>query len=158
MDNKKIFVLVVGAGGAGALITQRFAEKDPSLDIYKCIGLVDDDVKKIGEKIHGFEVLGSINQIPQIVEDQNIGIVFCAILGDDGNVVRRVLENVKKTPAQIRIFPPIHRFFEIGGLGQLRKVQPEDLLRRKPIQFSFGQKMLDQVSNEVVLVTGAAGS
>ncbi|MHA2238511.1 MAG: polysaccharide biosynthesis protein, partial [Candidatus Hodarchaeales archaeon] len=155
---KKQSVLVAGAGGAGTLIAQRFKEKDPSLSIYECVGFVDDDVSKLGAKIDGFDILGSIDQIPQIVKDNGIDIVFCAILSDDGNVVRRVLDAVRQTNARIRIFPPIHRFFEIGGLGQLRKVVPEDLLRRKPLQFEYDRKMLDQINNKVILVTGAAGS
>lgn len=158
MEQKKISVLVAGAGGAGALIAQRFRENDPSLDVYECVGFVDDDVKKIGKNIAGFKILGSLEQIPRIVTDFQVDIVFCAILSDDGNVVRRVLEAVRKTNARIRIFPPIHHFFEIGGLGQPRKVQPEDLLRRKPVQFKYGKKMLNEISKKVILVTGAAGS
>jgi FlaA1/EpsC-like NDP-sugar epimerase len=158
MEGKKILVLVVGAGDAGALIAQRFNENDPSLEAYECVGFVDDDEGKLGKKIHGYEILGTINQIPEIVNEYGISIVFCAILSDDGSVIRRVLEVVRETDARIRIFPAIHRFFEIGGLGQLRKVQPEDLLRRKPIQFNYPQKMLDQINNKVILITGAAGS
>jgi FlaA1/EpsC-like NDP-sugar epimerase len=37
-------------------------------------------------------------------------------------------------------------------------VVPEDLLRRKPLQFEYDKKMLDQINNKVILVTGAAGS
>ena len=96
MDKKsqKILVLVIGAGGAGDLIAQRFAEHDPSLDIYECIGFVDDDIKKVGKKIHGFEILGTLEDIPRIVIDHKIVIVFCAIVGDDGNVIRRVVDIV----------------------------------------------------------------
>jgi len=158
MEHKKILVLVVGAGDAGVLIAQRFEENDPSLEVYECIGFVDDDEGKLGKRIHGYEVLGTISQIPEIVNKYGISIVFSAILSDDGSVVRRVLEAVRETDARVRIFPALHRFFEIGGLGQLRKVQPEDLLRRKPIQFKYPQNMLDQINNKTILITGAAGS
>ena len=53
--------LVVGAGVAGTTI-MRELKQNPDLD-YKPIGFVDDDITKLGIKIHGKRVLGTTNDI-----------------------------------------------------------------------------------------------
>jgi len=157
MNTDKISVLIIGAGGAGSLIAQKFTENDPILQKYECVGFVDDKTK-IGSKLFDFTILGLIDHIPDLVLDYDIDILFYAIASDDGKVLRRVVELVSKTDAQLRTFPPIHHFLEVGGLGQLRKVQPEDLLRKKPITFDYSKEKLKNIINKVILVTGAAGS
>ena len=57
--------LIVGAGDAGEMLVREI-ERNSGLK-YKVVGFVDDDPKKHGRRIHGVEVLGTIDQLPHLV-------------------------------------------------------------------------------------------
>src|ERR671912_2415823 len=58
-------VLIVGAGDAGRLMIREM-QRSRVLD-YTPIGLVDDDPRKRGMRLHGVRVLGTTNDLPQIL-------------------------------------------------------------------------------------------
>ena len=69
--------LVVGAGNAGELLAREIG-RDPELS-YELVGFVDDDPRKIGRLIHGFEVLGSIDKLPLICRANDVEEVLIAM-------------------------------------------------------------------------------
>jgi len=71
-------VLIVGAGEMAQLAASFFRQGEPG-KVLKIIGMVDDDSKKIGVRFDGNKVIGCSEDIPQLVERWNIGVILFAI-------------------------------------------------------------------------------
>src|SRR5207237_509529 len=69
--------LVVGAGDAGQLIIREML-KNPALG-YTPIGLVDDDERKRGMRLHGIRVLGTAGDLGHLLADSRPDEVIIAI-------------------------------------------------------------------------------
>jgi FlaA1/EpsC-like NDP-sugar epimerase len=74
-------ILIVGAGDAGEKILREIIENDQLL--YTVVGFIDDDQKKFGRSIHGIPVLGSLNRLAKIIEDEEIKEILIAIPSAD---------------------------------------------------------------------------
>ena len=55
-------VLIVGAGFAAQLLIRELRQADPAWIV---VGCVDDAKSKVGSKVHGVPVLGTIEQLPE---------------------------------------------------------------------------------------------
>ncbi len=75
--------------------------------VLKIIGLVDDNPRLQGMLIAGYEVLGTTNDIPSIVEEQKIGLIFFAIAKLNQSNRNRILEICHGTNVQVVDIPHI---------------------------------------------------
>lgn len=73
--------IIIGAGTYGAVYLSYLQEA--GIDI---IGFIDDNIKLVGKKIEGKEVLGTRNDLKKIKEKYKIEAVYCPI----GNNILRV--------------------------------------------------------------------
>jgi FlaA1/EpsC-like NDP-sugar epimerase len=148
--------LVVGAGVAGSTI-MRELKQNPDLD-YKPVGFIDDDVTKVGIRIHGKRVLGTTNDITALVEKHSIKCVLIAIPSAEGKKIDEIINKCSQSRVEFKILNGVGRRIEgQSRLEQLRRVRLEDLLGRAPVRLDLGniQKKLE---GESVLITGAGGS
>ena len=157
--NEQHGVLIIGAGDAGAMLVREIEQNDSAT--VRIVGFADDDVKKIGNRLAGFPVLGSVNQVSQIVEVQNVEQIIIATPSANGDEIRRITEICRRTPCKVKIMPGLYEMMESGkrdmGLRQLREIRLEDLLRRDPIELDF-DKITHYIAGKTVLITGAGGS
>jgi lipopolysaccharide/colanic/teichoic acid biosynthesis glycosyltransferase len=99
-------VLIVGAGEMAQLAASLFrqGETGKALNI---IGLVDDNSKKIGLRFDGNKVIGNTQDIPQLVERWNVGVILFAI----GNIPLEkragILKLCHHTKARIVLMPDL---------------------------------------------------
>ncbi len=148
--------LIVGAGSAGEIIVKELVGH-PQLGL-EPIGFVDDDRLKHGYRLCDRPVLGSLAEIPKVVDAYDIDELVIAMPRASGQVVRRVVRAAEQAGVRARTMPGI--FDILSGrvaVGALREVQIEDLLRRDPITTDLNQ-VRSLASGETVLVTGAGGS
>ena len=82
-------VLIVGAGNAGVSIIRELAD-NPQLGL-KPVALIDDDLRKIGRKIHGISVYGPLIKLADIAKNQNIDAVIIAI----PSAPQQTIQNIK---------------------------------------------------------------
>lgn len=152
-------VLIIGAGDAGAMLVREIEQNDAAT--VRIVGFADDDVKKIGNRLAGFSVLGAIDQVPEIVEEHHVEHIIIATPSAEGHEIRRITEICRRTPCKVKIMPGLYEMMETGrqdkGLRQLREIRLEDLLRRDPIELDF-DKITHYIAGKTVLVTGAGGS
>ena len=145
--------IIVGAGDAA----ERLLNDLPRCG-YMAVGLVDDEPAKIGGRIHGVSVIGSIDDLPQLVRKRAVEEVLIAIPSATGRQMRRITALCEKSGARFRMIPGMSDL--INGkvtAEQLRDVKLDDLLGREPIHFDL-QAVRRQLTGKVVMVTGAAGS
>jgi sugar O-acyltransferase (sialic acid O-acetyltransferase NeuD family) len=112
MGQKKRRVIVWGAGGHGKVIVDALLASD----CWDVIGILDDDERKVGQKVLGRPVIGSGGSVAKLAEELNVEMVAIAI-GD--NYVRdlkfREAREIGLKPANV-IHPTAHmsRFVELG--------------------------------------------
>jgi FlaA1/EpsC-like NDP-sugar epimerase len=150
-------VLIVGAGDAGQLIIREL-QRSKVLDSTP-IGLVDDDPRKRGMRLHGVRVLGTTAELPQILRNNRPDEVLIAIPSAPGATRRRVVEVARRENIPVKTLPGLYELLE-GDLDlaeQIRPVQVEDLLGRQPVEVDFGS-IASYLQGQIVLVTGAGGS
>ena len=153
-DRKNL--LIVGAGDAGAMLVRELEQK---MTASICIvGFVDDDVKKQKGRLAGFPILGTVRDIPQVVREYKIDKIVIAIPSADGDTIRHIAMQCRKTGAKVRIMPGIYEMMtDEVGMGEMREIRLEDLLRRDPIHLDFA-KITNYIAGKTVLITGAGGS
>lgn len=77
MPNGGKKVLIMGAGDAGDFILREI-RKNKDLDYYP-VGFLDDDLRKVGGRMHGLPVLGTREDIPNLVQSKGVEEVIIAI-------------------------------------------------------------------------------
>jgi FlaA1/EpsC-like NDP-sugar epimerase len=149
-------VLIAGAGEAGALIL-RGLRANPQTGLIP-VGFVDDDPSKRGMLIQRVRVLGGREMIPALVREHQVDQVIIAMPGAPGTAVRAIVDICEQAGVRARIIPGMYELLSgAAGIGQLRDVQIEDLLRREPVQTDTEQ-VAALIRGKRVLVTGAGGS
>lgn len=153
-DYKK--VLLVGAGGAGALVVSEF-KKNPRFK-KKVISIVDDNKQKSGTYLSGVKVEGDRYEIPRLVEDKNIDEIIIAIaqLGEED--LKSIIDICKETKAQVKIMPGVSEIIDGKfNLNKIRDIDVEDLLGRESIKLDLNG-ISSYLENKVIMVTGGGGS
>jgi len=149
-------ILIIGAGDAGEMVVKEL-EKHHELG-YEAVGFIDDDVKKQGRQIHGVKVLGTREEIANVVKQEGVEEIIIAIPSASGKVIRDIVARCEKARVKFKIVPGVYEILTGDvSINQIREVKPEDLLGRESVQVD-----LDEISaylaNKKVLVTGAGGS
>jgi FlaA1/EpsC-like NDP-sugar epimerase len=156
IPRRKKWVLVVGAGDAGAMVVREL-QKNPQLNI-KPIGFLDDNPAKKDSQIHGVPVLAPLDEISHILDSRHVDEVIIAIPSAAGEVLRRVTEVCRRRGVAFRTMPGIYEL--LGGdvsVSRLREVDIADLLRREPVKID-NEALGEVLEGRVVMVTGAGGS
>lgn len=147
-------VVIVGAGQAGELLLRDLRRQKEVLPV----ALVDDDIIKQGREIHGVRVLGTVEDLDQIVLKLDVQEILIAIPSANREVMQRITAQCDQTGILFRVLPSLQELADQQvSYGQLRSVTLEDLLGRDPVQLDM-QAIMDYLKNKTVLVTGAGGS
>jgi FlaA1/EpsC-like NDP-sugar epimerase len=150
-------VLIIGAGDAGVLALRELKKRDFHEGLP--VGFIDDSKSKINLNVQGFPVLGSREDIPEIVERYQVDELIIAIPSASGDAIREIVEICKETKASsLKILPGVHDI--LSGkitVSSIREVQVEDLLGRDPVSVDL-EEVAGYLKDQAVLVTGAGGS
>jgi FlaA1/EpsC-like NDP-sugar epimerase len=149
-------VLIVGAGSAGSMILKDLL-RSPSLGLHP-VGLVDDDRRKLGRRLHGIAVRGPRSAIPRLVEELDANLVLLAIPSATSELVREVAAACEGAHVTLKVLPGVHE--TVGGkvsARDIRDLRIEDLLGRKQVETDL-EAVAGMLRGRRVLVTGAGGS
>ncbi|PTL81096.1 nucleoside-diphosphate sugar epimerase/dehydratase [Vitiosangium sp. GDMCC 1.1324] len=148
--------LIVGAGSAGDLLLRDLLHSADSP--WHVIGLVDDDPGKRCTFLNGRPVLGSIEELPDLVMKHRVSQVLIAIPRLSPERIRHILGLCKHQSVSFKIIPASFAYLDQKiTTAMLHDLSPEDLLPRDPI--SFDQAEVHRlVTGRRILVTGGAGS
>ncbi|WP_420399356.1 polysaccharide biosynthesis protein [Flagellimonas sp.] len=149
-------VVIYGAGNSGILT--HGALTNHSKSNVKVVGYVDKDKKKIGKLINGVNVYGPEILTKDFISKKRISEVIFCIQNIDHKKLNQLVEGLVDFPVQVKIIPPVEDWIN-GELkaSQIKTVQIEDLLNRKPIAIT-NSKISEEVRDKVIFVTGGAGS
>ncbi|MEO7173123.1 polysaccharide biosynthesis protein, partial [Flavobacterium sp.] len=153
---KKNF-LIIGGGEAGKLLLKSIFEEEIDCNI---IGVVDDN-EKIGSKlINDVSVLGTIEDLPQIIHKYNVERIIIAIPSERGGLIRKILLQLQEN-ADIEIYL-LPRVSEIVFTGQvsytdIRPMELVDLVGEMIVK-KDQEKLKREFKGKNILVTGGGGS
>jgi FlaA1/EpsC-like NDP-sugar epimerase len=154
-SSEQKFVLIYGAGISG-LIAKRIIEKDVRIN-FKVFGFLDDNNRISGNRIEGAEVFHT-SKLEEILQKNTIHQVIIAIQDLDPERRSAIVEKCIEAGVEVKKVPSPKSW--INGsftANQIAQVNIEDLLGRKPIVLNQ-DKLAEGLKDQVVLVTGAAGS
>lgn len=153
--NKKR-TLIVGAGSAGMMVARQLL-KNNDADLLP-IGFIDDDEKKHKLDILGIPVIGGIKEIEVTVNELEIDNIVIAIPSLSKKELNIIFQECAKTSAKTQILPMLEDLMTGKvSVKQFRDVQVEDLLGREQVELDINS-ISENITNKVVLVTGAGGS
>ena len=148
-------VLIYGAGISG-LITKRTMEKDTE-GARRLVGFLDDNPKLSGNRLEGVNIFHT-DRLEKLIKDEGVTLVIIAIQHPDATKRKEVVEVCLKHNVEVRKVPSTKSW--INGefsTKQIAKIRIDDLLGRKSISLDE-EKIGTELRNEVILITGAAGS
>lgn len=153
---KKKRALFVGAGRTGATLAREIAGGLGSeLDIW---GFLDDDPQKKGGRVSGYKVLGSIHDLPHMVEEAGIKQVVITLDNADAKEIRRIVDICSELGVRTQIVPSLNELASGRvSVSRIRDVQIEDLLGRETVTLD-SDNLSGLLKGKVVMVTGAGGS
>lgn len=147
-------VLVLGAGSAGETLI-RDLQRDRQ---YKPVGLLDDDRKLRGAKVHGVPVLGPVEQLPEVASEVAAEMLLIAMPSIGNQQMQHVVALCEQTRIPFRTMPRLQDVVDGRyALNALKEVAIEDLLGREPIQIDWAALRQAYVGKRV-LITGGGGS
>lgn len=159
--------LIVGAGNAGRMIVREIHNakeqgdvNNPSKSIIP-VCFVDDDLKKLNQKIEGIPIVGTCPEIVKICDEYRIDNIIVAVPSCEEDEKRKILDYCSATECKIKIIPYLGELLFDDGhtqlISQAKEIKIEDLLGRKPIEFDR-KEIHDLINGKICLVTGGGGS
>jgi FlaA1/EpsC-like NDP-sugar epimerase len=152
-DDSARRLLLIGAGSSGQMLVR---ELNRSVD-YRVVGFVDDDPSKRKLKIQGVPVIGTVDQLPEIVRAHDIQEVVIAVASAAGEQMSRFVQQCDRANVRYRTVPTLNDLLTGRPVTQLRDVRVEDLLGRQAVEVDL-DAVRANLAGRSVLVTGAAGS
>ena len=154
-SKEKTNVIIFGAGESG-VISKRALDRDAGIK-YNVVAFIDDDAKKQGKRIERIPIHHS-SKLESLIEKHRVEHVIVSIQNLPNNRLNEIAELCLKYNIHILNVPPVSTWIN-GELSfkQIKSVRIEDLLGRAPIKLDE-KEIKNQLSDKVVLVTGAAGS
>jgi FlaA1/EpsC-like NDP-sugar epimerase len=146
-------VLIYGAGSAGRQLAAAF-KTSPELVV---VGLLDDDERLHGQVLNGLRIYDPA-AIVALVAKLRATQVFLAIPSVSCARRNEILELIRAAHVQVRTLPGVLELAQGKvQVSDLKELDIEDLLGRDPVPPNQ-LLMAKNITNKVVMVTGAGGS
>jgi FlaA1/EpsC-like NDP-sugar epimerase len=148
-------VVLIGAGSAARTILREI--NGPGTP-FVAVGCLDDDPSKLGIRIENVRVLGTVDQLTEVLLSNPADEVLITIPSATSADMRRFVDVCTRAKIKFRTVPALKDII-VGdvAVSQLREVSLEDLLGREPIEIDL-EAVRRQIEGRRILVTGAAGS
>ena len=148
--------LVYGAGDAGSqIVNLMLADRTNE---FQPVGFIDDDPTKQHLRRSGIRVLGTQEDLEDLLPQFRVETLLVAIAGISAPRLLDLDRRCKPLGVNVRIIPTASEI--VGGavrLGDISDVTEEDLMGRRPIHTDEAQ-ITDFIRGKTVLITGAGGS
>ncbi len=149
-------LLVVGAGAAASAVVSE-VHRNPSIGA-KIVALVDDNRRLKGMRLRDVPVMGTVDDVPSLVERHGIDEILIAIPSAEAADMARIHEICSRTSAKLKTLPSLGDLVNgEASLADARELRIEDLLGRPKAEIDV-EAIAEFIRGRRVLITGAAGS
>ncbi|MDP2805271.1 MAG: nucleoside-diphosphate sugar epimerase/dehydratase, partial [Gallionellaceae bacterium] len=147
-------VLVLGAGSAGIGLSKELSRSRE----WRQVGFLDDDLSKQSRFLNGIKVLGGLNDLPYWSKRLGVKQIIIAMPTAPHQIRKHVIDLASEIGVKAQMVPSFDELLSGSvAISQLRAVELDDLLGRDPVQLDDAG-LRAQLTNKVVLITGAGGS
>ena len=153
-DSKEL--IIYGAGEAG-IIVKRSVERNVKLG-KKVVAFLDDNKQLHGKTVEGVKIYSPDVDFNQILKNPSTAELVIALNEFSPIRKKRIIERCLQYKMLVKTIPPVNAW--INGefnLQSIKAVKIEDLLEREPIKLRKN-KISKELKDQVILITGAAGS
>ncbi len=155
-QDSKNRIMIIGAGEAANIIIKEIHNSQYLDGVVVCA--IDDSKEKLNHYIQGVKIVGNRHTIVAFAEKYNVTDIIIAIPTLARKEQKQIIEYCKETGCRLKILPGMYQLInEEVSVSRLRNVEIEDLLGRDPIKLNT-EKIMNYVTNKIVLVTGGGGS
>jgi FlaA1/EpsC-like NDP-sugar epimerase len=153
IDRESKKVIIYGAGDAGVQLVSALQHSSE----YNPVGFIDDSKELQGNQIRGLTVYPG-DEITDVIDKLKVDEVLIAMPSTSRTKRRDIIDKLELYPVVVRILPGVVELAEGKiTIGDLREISVKDLLGRDTIMAN--KDLLGKnITNKVVLVTGAGGS
>ncbi|MCL1792769.1 MAG: polysaccharide biosynthesis protein [Oscillospiraceae bacterium] len=150
--------VIVGAGDTGAMLIKR-AYDAKGTDAFFPVAVVDNDPAKIGLKVGGVKIAGSIDSIDNICKKYGAREIIVALPNATKDELYEIYRKCITTNLPMKSFQnfmDMQDYLKKDNTG-LKNVTIEDLLFRSAVETDM-ETVKNFLDGQVVMVTGGAGS
>lgn len=149
--------ILIGAGEGGKALLNSLNSSKTAGDI-QVVGFVDDDPNKQNIYLSNVKVLGKIKDLPNLISKYEIDMITIAIPSISNKKIRKIFDLLENLKVKVNTMPSLE---EIASgkvnISRLKEIDVVDLLGREEVELDI-ESIKDQITNKVILVTGAGGS
>ena len=146
-------VIIYGAGSAGRQLASALSNSPE----YKVVGFIDDDASKQKWTIQGVNVYG-LASLEGLITKKKVKRVLLAMARAKRSHRKGIVTRLEPFPVKVQSIPSMAEIVDGSAeIVEFKDVEIEDLLGRDPV-VSNDELMAANISNKVVMVTGAGGS
>jgi FlaA1/EpsC-like NDP-sugar epimerase len=153
-DTKEL--IIYGAGEAG-IIVKRSVERNVKLG-KKVVAFLDDNKQLHGKTLEGIKIYSPDVNLNEIFKNPFNAELVIALNELSPIRKKRIIEHCLQHKISVKTIPPVNAL--INGefnLQSIKAIKIEDLLEREPIKLRKN-KISNELKDQVILITGAAGS
>jgi len=149
-------VLIYGAGEVGRYLCERLISHPK--ERMRVVGFVDDNPKLRGVKVQHVRVLGTAQELPEIISRTHATQLILAIEHFPRNLLSKLMEDCREQNCRLKRFGSIEDLANNKlDTAAINDICLEDLLRRDSVHLN--QSLLREfVTGRCVMITGGAGS
>ena len=154
---RSVRALVIGADHTGVHLIQEMRRAEGPEHLTP-VGFIDDEPRFTGHLVEGVPVLGTIADLPRVLQERKIEIVVVSDPSMPAKVVREIASFCSQAKVRVKTLPGLSDLQQgRPALAQMRDMRIEDLLGRQPVELDMDQ-MRDFLRGKRIIVTGAGGS
>lgn len=154
MPSQREPVFVIGAEEAAVNLIKELS-RSPQWNV---VGIFDQDAAKFGRQLHGVNILGRVDDVPQWAQRLSARHAILAMPSASHQLRRQVVQKCGQAGLKVLTVPSFDDL--ISGkvtISQIRHVELDDLLGRDPVVLDTAG-LKSWLRDRVILVTGAGGS
>ncbi|MEP0807381.1 MAG: sugar transferase [Chloroflexota bacterium] len=118
-------ILIVGAGKAGQTLARLYDSLEPRS--FNIIGFVDDDTSKVGELFYDIPVLGTSEQLLELIEDNRISDLVVAINGEIRGKTFQTILDAQERGVDVTRMPILYE--EMTGRVPIHHLESDWIIR-----------------------------
>jgi FlaA1/EpsC-like NDP-sugar epimerase len=147
-------ILILGAGDAAVSLSKELQRSNA----WHVVGFLDDDAKKQGRLLNGKKVYGSIESMACWAPELGVAQAIIAMPSATHQQRKHAIDLCSQNGIKALTVPSYDDLLSGRvAISQLREIELDDLLGRDPVQLD-DVRLHEQLTNKLVLVTGAGGS
>ena len=147
-------VLIYGAGSSGNKLYKSLSVKNPE---YNVIGFIDDDSKKMNEKIDSINIYSPEN-IKDLKKQFECYAIFIALPSISADQKKSILMNLIDKDLIIKIVPSVKSIVEKNSnFSDIKNIKIEDIIGRETVT-PVKSLLSKNIQDKTILVTGGGGS